>query len=140
MPSARGLYESLITEALEVELATLDPRLVVHRLPLHEAEAADRLALHLGRVVARALSSLKKQNRLQVGIALARQLSASSAGHCTRISRLTPSVEYSALRRPAGPSISSRCPDVSSLRVNTYVIGARSLDSGHAAPQSYQGT
>ncbi|MDQ2642346.1 MAG: DEAD/DEAH box helicase family protein, partial [Myxococcota bacterium] len=74
MPSERGLYESLVTEALEAELSSLDPRLVVRRSALHEAEAADRLALHLGRVVERALASLDKQDRVRVGTALARQL------------------------------------------------------------------
>src|SRR5688572_26283109 len=74
MASERGLYESLVTEALAAQLATLDQRLVVRRSGLDEAEAADRLALHLGRVVERALASLDRQDRVRVGTALARQL------------------------------------------------------------------
>ncbi len=74
MAKERGLYESLVTEALEAELAALDSRLVARKAGLHEAEAADRIALHLGRVVERALASLDRQERVKLGTALARQL------------------------------------------------------------------
>jgi hypothetical protein len=47
MASERGLYESVVTEDLAAQLETLDHRLVAHRSGLHEAEAADRLALHV---------------------------------------------------------------------------------------------
>jgi hypothetical protein len=70
----RGLYETLITEALDAHLTTLDPALTAQRAPLHEAEAADRIALHLSRVLERALASLDKRQRVEVGTALARQL------------------------------------------------------------------
>jgi hypothetical protein len=72
--SERGLYESLVTEALEVQLAELGERLQARRSGLHEAEAADRIALHLGRVIERAIASLDRQDRVKVGTALARQL------------------------------------------------------------------
>ena len=39
----RGLYETLITEALEEQLGLLGDRLEARRSDLHEAEAADRL-------------------------------------------------------------------------------------------------
>lgn len=74
MASERGLYESLVTEALETQLAGLDGRLQAERSGLHEAEAADRIALHLGRVIERAIASLDKQQRVKLGTALARQL------------------------------------------------------------------
>lgn len=70
----RGLYETLITEALDQELGALGQRFEARRSGLHEAEAADRLALHLSRVVERAISSLDKNERVARGTALARQL------------------------------------------------------------------
>ena len=70
----RGLYETLITEVLEEQLGALGDRLEARRSELHEAEAADRLALHLSRVVERAIASLDKSERVAQGIALARQL------------------------------------------------------------------
>lgn len=70
----RGLYETLITEALEEQLGSLGDRLEARRSTLHEAEAADRLALHLSRVVERAIASLKPNERVEKGTALARQL------------------------------------------------------------------
>jgi superfamily II DNA or RNA helicase/HKD family nuclease len=70
----RGLYERLITEALEEQLGALDDRLEARRSELHEAEAADRLALHLSRVVERAIASLDRNERVAQGTALARQL------------------------------------------------------------------
>ncbi len=73
MPS-RGLYETLLTEALAAQLEGLDAALTVDRGKLHEAEAADRLALHLGRVIERALASLDRTKRVELGAALARKL------------------------------------------------------------------
>jgi superfamily II DNA or RNA helicase/HKD family nuclease len=73
-PDDRGLYESLITEALESHLSALSPHLTPRRTPLHEAEAADRLSLHLARVVERAIASLDKADRVATGTALARRL------------------------------------------------------------------
>lgn len=72
--SARGLYESLLTEALAGELAELSERLEVRRAPLHEAEAADRLALHVARVLERAVRALEPKQRVVVGAALARRI------------------------------------------------------------------
>ena len=70
----RGLYETLITEVVEEELGRLGDRLEVRRSELHEAEAADRLALHLSRVLERAIASVDKKQRVAVGTALARRL------------------------------------------------------------------
>lgn len=70
----RGLYESLVTEALAAELASLDEHSQAQRSSLHEAEAADRIALHLARVLQRAIASLDKQERVKLGTALAREL------------------------------------------------------------------
>lgn len=70
----RGLYERLITEALQEQLGALGDRLEVRSSELHEAEAADRLALHLARVVERAIASLDRTERVTQGTALARKL------------------------------------------------------------------
>ena len=70
-----GLYESLITEALNRELESLDSdNLSVHKRKLHPAEASDRLALHLGKVVISALSSVNDKDRVEVGVQLVRDL------------------------------------------------------------------
>jgi superfamily II DNA or RNA helicase/HKD family nuclease len=70
----RGLYETLVTEALAEQLAALDARREARRSPLHEGEAADRLALHLARVVERAIAALDPDQRVERGTALARRL------------------------------------------------------------------
>jgi len=74
MSRERGLYETLITEALEEQLRGLDDRREARRSPLHEAEAADRIALHLSRVLESAIASLEKKERVAIGTLLARQL------------------------------------------------------------------
>jgi hypothetical protein len=70
----RGLYEVLITEALEAQLVQLADRLVAVRGQLRAAEAADRIAMHLGRVVERAIAIVDEDQRPKVGVDLARRL------------------------------------------------------------------
>jgi hypothetical protein len=70
----RGLYETLVTEALEQELRMLPEAWVARRSRLHEAEAADRLALHLAKVIERAIDALDREQRVAVGTSLARRL------------------------------------------------------------------
>ncbi len=73
--SKSGLYESLLTESLRRELDSVDSNeLVVQKRNLHPAEAGDRLALHLGKVIISALSSVNDKNRVEVGVKLAREL------------------------------------------------------------------
>lgn len=74
MTQNRGLFETLITEELDARLGTLGDRFEARRSKIHEAEAADRIALHLSRVVERAVASIEKEKRVEVGTALARQL------------------------------------------------------------------
>jgi len=45
-----GIYEVVVTEALRAQLDSLESRSPKTR-PLHNAEAADRIALHLGRQI-----------------------------------------------------------------------------------------
>jgi hypothetical protein len=70
----RGLYEVLITEALEAHLQGLGERVQALRTSLRTAEAADRVALHLSRIIQRSLSAVGDQERVEVSIALARAL------------------------------------------------------------------
>src|SRR5688572_6056232 len=74
MKGARGLYETLVTQALEIQLAELDSKAHALREGLRPAEAADRLALHLARVVRRVLEGLDEKERVSVGVELARTL------------------------------------------------------------------
>jgi len=46
-----GIYETLLTESLAAELAALTADLREHREKLRPAEAADRLSLHVARIV-----------------------------------------------------------------------------------------
>lgn len=71
---SRGLYETLITEALAAELLTLDRRWAAVSANLRSAEAGDRIGLHLGRVIAQAVETLPEDQRVAVGIELARAL------------------------------------------------------------------
>jgi len=50
----RGLYETLITEGLAGQLGELEDRLEARHSELEEAEAPDRIALHLSRIIERA--------------------------------------------------------------------------------------
>ena len=70
----RGLYEVLVTEALDAELRQLEGQLAPLRSGLRPAEAGDRIALHLSRILERAVSSLEEETRVALGISLARKL------------------------------------------------------------------
>ncbi len=64
----RGLYETLVTARLDERLKTLSDQLNSCRTDLHKAEAADRLALHIGRVVERAITSIALDSRSRRGL------------------------------------------------------------------------
>ena len=70
----RGLYEVLLTEALEEQLGDLDGALEPIRSVLRAPEAADRIALHLARVIERAVDSIAEGERTNLGLDLARRL------------------------------------------------------------------
>jgi len=76
----RGLYERLIDEGLRAELAKLGPDLQPKREELREAEAGDRIALHLAKVVERAIDGMAEKERVQRGIELARAVVKTLAG------------------------------------------------------------
>jgi superfamily II DNA or RNA helicase/HKD family nuclease len=71
---ARGLYEVLVTQALEARLRELDERLRADTLALRPAEAPDRVALHLARVIRRTLAAVDDDERVPRSIALAQAL------------------------------------------------------------------
>jgi hypothetical protein len=68
------LYEELITEDLAARLRALDDRLEPRTDELRGAEAGDRIAHHLAGLIHRAITSLRDEERVKVGIALARSL------------------------------------------------------------------
>lgn len=71
-PLAVGLYEELITSRVEQRLqALLTPALTED---LHADEAADRLTLHLARLVERSLIALPRDQRAERGAALLRDV------------------------------------------------------------------
>lgn len=75
----RGLYEALISEALERELADLPRGLIPVRAKLRGAEAGNRLALFLARIIERAVDDLPERGRAERGLSLARALVATIA-------------------------------------------------------------
>ncbi|HJR58286.1 MAG TPA: DUF3427 domain-containing protein [Vicinamibacterales bacterium] len=70
----RGLYESLLTHALADILRQLPDNLHDLREPLRAADVADRLGLHIGRAVQKALEDLPDAQRVTEGIELANSL------------------------------------------------------------------
>jgi hypothetical protein len=75
-PFARGLYELLLTESSDRDLREhlAVSGLVAARHGLRPEEAADRIALHLARVVERAVGALEEDERVAEGVRLARRL------------------------------------------------------------------
>jgi hypothetical protein len=73
-PLTRGLYETLLTEALAAELTRLAPALREGRDALRSAEAADRLSLHVARIVRRLIATVDEKERVAVGVRLTRSL------------------------------------------------------------------
>ena len=65
----RGLHESVVTDGLDEALRGLDGTLEAERVELGVAEAADRLALHLQRAIARAVESIPERDRVETGVA-----------------------------------------------------------------------
>ncbi|MFT4713607.1 MAG: HKD family nuclease, partial [Candidatus Azotimanducaceae bacterium] len=69
-----GIYEAIVTEVLAAELALLAPSLSAQTNRLRHSEVADRLAMHLGAVLERALNDLDDKVRVDVGVKLVRSL------------------------------------------------------------------
>lgn len=73
-PLPPGLYEVLVTEVLAERLADIEGRLVARTDEVRSAEVADRVALHVSRVVERAIAGVGDEDRVDVAIAVARDL------------------------------------------------------------------
>ena len=68
-----GLYEVVVTEALQGRLAALDADLV-KRDGLRSADAADRIAQLIAREVERALGAVPEAERIATGVEVAQRL------------------------------------------------------------------
>lgn len=69
-----GLFESLVTEGLRAQLGEIDERLVPQQQALRSAEAPDRIAWHLSQQIQRALADVSDDDRVAIGIEVARDL------------------------------------------------------------------
>ncbi len=70
----RGLYETLITEELLGEIERLRQDLRAHTRTLRPAEAGDRVAMHVAKVIERALAMVGDRERVATAVELAREL------------------------------------------------------------------
>ncbi len=68
-----GIYEVLVTEGLRTRLEALD-RFSSRTRALRAADAPDRIALHLSRQIEQALAGVRDEDRVVVGIEVARAL------------------------------------------------------------------
>jgi superfamily II DNA or RNA helicase len=67
---SRGLFESLVTQELRERLADVAPDLTSIE-PLRNADAADRIAFHLARVIERAIEAFPEADRAEAGARVA---------------------------------------------------------------------
>lgn len=73
MEFSRGIYERLITDSMEGGLRAVSEDLI-SRSQLHPAEAGDRLAFHLGRLLMQVIDGVDEKHRVSDGITLVRKL------------------------------------------------------------------
>ena len=71
---ARGLYELLVTQLIDEQLRAPQVQGTPDLDDIRSAEAADRIALHVAKVVEMAIESASEEKRAEVGIELARRL------------------------------------------------------------------
>lgn len=69
-----GLFELLITEELSAQLERLPAQLRANRRRLEPADASDRLAWHVGQQIERSLLDFIDEDRVAVGVKVARAL------------------------------------------------------------------
>jgi superfamily II DNA or RNA helicase/HKD family nuclease len=69
-----GLYELLITEGLRAQLNELAAKLSIDERPLSSGDASDRIAWHVSKQVASALLDVSDEDRVRVGLQIARAL------------------------------------------------------------------
>ena len=69
---SRGLYELLVTQLLDEQLQDPQTEGTPEVDDIRTAEAADRIALHVAKVVETAIDSAPDEKRREVGVELAR--------------------------------------------------------------------
>ena len=69
-----GIYEQLVTVGLRAQLDELAERLPVQERSLNSADASDRIAWHVSQQVERALLDVSDEERVRVGVEVARAL------------------------------------------------------------------
>ncbi len=100
----RGLYEQIIDEGMAADLAGLGEGLSADREDLRKAEAGDRLAMHMARLVERAVDKLVEREGVERGLRLARALVATLVKELgdEDMQRHAPVLEKSVLRAVLG--------------------------------------
>src|SRR5947208_2988461 len=73
-PLPRGLYELLVTELIDQQLQSQQAQGTPEVDEIRGAEVADRIALHIARVVETAIESAPEERRVEVGAELGRRL------------------------------------------------------------------
>jgi HKD family nuclease len=115
----RGLYDGLVTEALAELLDSLDGVREPEFMDLRNADAADRIAFHVAKVIENALDSLPDEDRAVAGIRLARYLIDEIAGKTNARSLVTERPTDSAQMLRA---IRSHLPDGSFEHIESPLI------------------
>jgi superfamily II DNA or RNA helicase/HKD family nuclease len=102
-----GVYETLVTEGLRHRLEELADHLPIEQRRLHTAEAANRIAWHIGRQIEQSMADVGDEERVKVGIKIARAL-LERLGELVKVDPDSPPVEPGSVlhailrRRPDG--------------------------------------
>ncbi|MEV8516282.1 DUF3427 domain-containing protein [Dactylosporangium sp. NPDC051484] len=102
-----GLYEIVVTKALEEQLVNVDQELV-KRQGLRSADVADRIALLLARQVERALDAVPEAHRVAIGVEVAQRLLETLG---TRLPRTEPALESPLAPGQVLSAVGERRPD-----------------------------
>ena len=126
---AVGLYDELVTDALQSIVNRLEEASRARLDPLHPAEASSRLAEHVGRVVSIVLESLSDEERTTTGLAIVQDivdlLAARSPDALDDLRLTPPAMLLSAVepRLPDGSYQSIERP-LTALRDSTLLVNA----------------
>ena len=93
-PLTPGLYERLVSEALEARLSALAGDDLLDVRPLGVADSPDRIARHLSGEITRALASVPDETRVEAAVEIANSV-------VRNLRKLVPPVELEALAGPA---------------------------------------
>jgi superfamily II DNA or RNA helicase/HKD family nuclease len=124
-----GLYDELVTDALQSIVDRLEAATQPRLDPLHPAEASSRLAEHVGRVVSIVLESLGDEERTTTGLAIVQDvidlLAARSPDVVDDLRLASPATLLSAVERrlPDGSYQSIERP-LTALRDSTLLVNA----------------